>query len=135
MRKIFGTLVIGAIVMATVAMMSGCASYSVVQGRNSELDRKAVQLQATPNGATMAIDLLGAKGYWAAWKAEPATMTGATLLDALTAGAAVYGIQQATKSNDDKSSTPAIQNNGGTVIVNTGSGNTSYSTTQTGAAE
>jgi hypothetical protein len=122
--------------MAIVAMMSGCASYAVVQGRNAELDRKAIQLAATPNGATLGIDLLGMKGYMAAWKAEPATMTGATLLDALTVGAAVYGIQQVTTGNeDDKPKMPQIQNNGGTVIVNTGSGDTTYTTTQTGAAE
>lgn len=135
MRTIFGIMVIGTIVAATVAMMTGCASYSVVQGRNADLDRKAVQLSATPNGATMAIDLLGAKGYWQAWKAEPVKMTGATLLDAGTAAAAAYGVQKLTSKSESKSPTPAIQNNGGTVIVNTGSGNTSYSTTQTGAAE
>jgi hypothetical protein len=135
MRKIFGFSVIGAIGVAIVAMMSGCASYSVVQGRNNELDRKALQVSATPNGGTLAVDMLGLKGYWQAWKAEPAKMTGATLLDVGTAAGAALLVNQATKSNDSKPDAPAIQNNGGTVIVNTGSGNTSYSTTQTGAAE
>ena len=125
------------LMVALVAIMaSGCASYAVVSGRNHELDKKAVQLAATPNGAYAAVDLLGLKGYWEAWKAEPAKMTGATLLDAGTAGLAAWGVQKATSSGgSDKPSTPSIQNNGGTVIVNTGSGNTSYSTTQTGAAE
>lgn len=121
-------------VMAVAAMASGCASALVVRGRNADLDTRAVQLAATPNGATAAVDLLGLKGYWAAWKAEPAKMTGATLLDVGAAGLTAWGVQQATKSSDSES-TPNIENNGGTVIINTGSGNASYSTTQSGAAE
>jgi hypothetical protein len=122
--------------MAMVAMLSsGCASYMVVQGRNSELERKAIQIQARPDGAILAVDLLNIRGYWETWKAEPAKMTGATLMDIGTAAGAAYLVNEATKSNDSKSSTPAIQNNGGTVIVNTGSGDTSYTTTTTGAAE
>jgi cytochrome bd-type quinol oxidase subunit 1 len=129
-------MVIGAGMAMAAMLSSGCASYMVVQGRNAELDRRAVQLAVTPNGGTAAIDLLGLKGYWEAWKAEPVKMTGATLLDVGTAAGAAYLVNQATKSNEDsKPSTPAIQNNGGTVIVNTGSGDTSYTTTTTGAAE
>lgn len=129
-------MVIGAGMAMVAAMLSsGCASALVVQGRNAELDRKAVQLAVTPNGGTAAIDLLGLKGYWAAWQAEPVKMTGATLLDVGTAAGAAYLVNQATKSNDSKPDAPAIQNNGGTVIVNTGSGDTSYTTTTTGAAE
>lgn len=122
-----------AMVAAVMAMASGCASTLVVQGRNAELDRRAVQLAATPNGATAAIDLLGLQGYWAAWKAEPVKMTGATLLDVGTAGLVGWGVQQATKSNDSAPATPTIQNNGGTVIINSGSGDTTYTTTKTGA--
>lgn len=121
--------------LAGLMMASGCASYMAVSGRNAELDKKAVQLRATPDGAYAAVDLLGLKGYWQAWKAEPATMTGATILDGLTAAGAVWAIQQATQSDgDSKPSTPAVQNNGGTVIINTGSGDTTYTTTTTGAA-
>jgi hypothetical protein len=123
--------------MAMAAMLSsGCASYMVVQGRNAELDRKAVQLAVTPNGGTAAIDFLGLKGYWAAWKAEPVKMTGATLLDAGTAAGAALLVNELTKDDgDSKQSPPAIENNGGTVIINTGSGDTSYTTTTTGAPE
>jgi len=124
-----------ALISIMVIFGGGCASTLVVQGRNAELDRKAVQLAVTPNGGTAAIDLLGLKGYWAAWQAEPVKMTGATLLDVGTAAGAAYLVNQATKSNDSKPDAPAIQNNGGTVIVNTGSGDTSYTTTTTGAAE
>lgn len=115
-------------------LQAGCASYMVVQGRNSELDKRAVQLAATPNGALAAVDLLGLKGYWAAWQAEPAKMTGATLLDAATAAGAAYLVNEATKDDGKKSDVPAnIENNGGTVIINTGAGNASYSTTTSGA--
>lgn len=119
------------------AAMSGCASYMVVSGRNDELDKKALQLRAGPDGAFAAVDLLGLKGYWQAWKAAPAAMTGATLLDVGTAAAAAYAVTAISDSgNSDKPSTPSISNSGnGTVIVNTGSGGTSYTTTQTGAAE
>ena len=122
--------------VALVAIVSsGCASYMVVSGRNSELDKKAIQLSATPNGAYAAVDLLGLKGYWETWKAEPARMTGATLLDVGTAAAAAWAV---SAISDDGGSanppTPSIQNNGGTVIVNTGSGDTTYTTTTTGAA-
>lgn len=124
-------------VIALMALSSGCASYSVVSGRNAELDKKAVQLSATPNGVYAAVDLLGLKGYWETWKAEPARMTGATLLDVGTAAAAAWGVNQITKSSDSdpKPSTPSIQNNGGVVIVNTGSGGTSYTSAPAPAAE
>jgi hypothetical protein len=121
-----------AMAAAVMAMASGCASTLVVQGRNAELDRRAVQLAATPSGATAAVDLLGLKGYWAAWQAEPVKMTGATLLDVGAAAGAAYLVNQATKSNDSEPATPSIQNNGGTVIINSGSGDTTYTTT-TGA--
>ena len=73
-------MVIGAGMAMAAMLSSGCASYMVVQGRNAELDRRAVQLAVTPNGGTAAIDLLGLKGYWEAWKAEPVKMTGATTM-------------------------------------------------------
>lgn len=131
MKKVMMVGLVGA-----ALLQAGCAQYMVVQGRNAELDRRAVQLAATPNGGSAAVDLLGLKGYWAAWQDEPAKMTGATLLDAATAAGAAYLVNEATKSrSDDKPSTPPIQNNGGTVIINSGAGNASYTTTQTGAAE
>jgi hypothetical protein len=136
-----GNVMVMLMTLAMIAVMvifgGGCASYSVVSGRNAELDKKAVQLSATPNGVYAAVDLLGLKGYWETWKAEPARMTGATLLDVGTAAAAAWGVNQITKSNDSdpKPSTPSIQNNGGVVIVNTGSGGTSYTSAPAPAAE
>lgn len=118
-----------------VGLTNGCASYMVVQGRNAELDRKAVKLMAAPDGVQAGIDLMGLKGYWAAWKAEPLVMTGATLTDGILAAGTAYLVNEATKKDEEPASQPTIQNNGGTVIVNSGSGDASYQTTTTSSGE
>lgn len=123
------------LVAAASLFTTGCASTYVVSShnRNTQLqqENRALQIAATPNGELRAgFNVLASKGYWQAWKAEPAAMTGATLLDLITGTAAVWGISEVRDANDDddKADVPVIQNMaGGTVIVNTGAGSASYS--------
>jgi hypothetical protein len=52
------------------------------------------------------------------------------------AAGAAYLVQQANKGDDDsKSETPAIQNNGGTVIITGRDGDVNYSSQQGGGEE
>lgn len=124
------------LVAAASLFTTGCASTYVVSShnRNTQLqqENRALQIAATPNGELRAgFNVLASKGYWQAWKSEPAAMTGATLLDLITGTAAVWGISEVRDANDDdddKADVPVIQNMaGGTVIVNTGAGSASYS--------
>lgn len=124
------------LVAAASLFTTGCASTYVVSShnRNTQLqqENRALQIAATPNGELRAgFNVLASKGYWQAWKSEPAAMTGATLLDLITGTAAVWGISEVRDANDDEDKVkplPVIQNTGGgVVIINTGSGGTSYS--------
>jgi hypothetical protein len=110
-------MIIAATIAAAAALTQGCASYLVVQGRNAELDRRAVQLSAAPGGAQAAIDLLGLKGYWQAWMAEPAKMTGATILDLGAAAGAAYLVQEASKDDAKPETKVDASGNSGTIII------------------
>lgn len=128
------------IVVAGSVFSSGCASTYVVSSHNErvrlEQHNKALQLGAKEGGGfTVGFDIMQLQGYWAAWKADPTGMAGATFLDTVTTAGAVCGIMEIDdhNKNDDKpaqTSIPIIENNGGTVLVNTGAGSVTYSTKQ-----
>jgi hypothetical protein len=128
-----------AAMVAVAAMIgTGCASVAVTQSHNRAVERRALQIQPTNDGRGLmaAVDLLSLDtGYLAAWRDRPLAMTGATLVDGAAAGLVYYLATQDDGGGEDKPEKANIENNGGTVIINSGDGDVNYSTKQGGGEE
>lgn len=94
------------LLLPLVVLLQGCASYMKVQSHNATLDRQAFELrvQSTVSGdaSVMAgMDLLGAKGYIAAWKSDPKGMIRATAVD-IASGAGAYFLYEELRDKIDE---------------------------------
>ena len=106
-----------AILAAVMVMNTGCASYLATQKVNAE---RVIQFRAQNGGMEAGVDIAGlSKGYFAAWGAAPGTMTGATLIDALT----VVGVAAIADEIEGDTTKPPKQP---TYQFNTGGGDVNF---------
>ena len=112
----------------------GCASMAASSLHDARVDAaQALKFAAGADGksAYVGLDLLQAKGYFAAWREEPGLMAGATGVDALLGLGVYLGAKNMQGGGDDNSSTTTINVNGNQNNTTTGGRDTSGSHTTT----
>jgi hypothetical protein len=127
------------IMLGCLLIQTGCASYLAVGAHDTRVDAaRALQVQAGADGksAYVGLDLLKTKGYMAAWKEAPATMTAATVVDLLTGIGAYYGIKGAIGGDDNsKSTTVTVNGDNNNTVVGGQDASGSHTQTETPPAE
>lgn len=84
------------VLLAIVAMSSGCVSYAVTSKHNAAQKAKLVRVIASDNAVRAEVNLTEFNtGYFAAWGAHPWQMAGATLVDAAT----TWGVYKVADNN------------------------------------
>jgi len=84
------------VLLAIVAMSSGCVSYAVTSKHNAAQKAKLVRVIASDNAVRAEVNLTEFNtGYFSAWGAHPWQMAGSTLVDAASA----WGVYKVADNN------------------------------------